>query len=178
MVKTWFCQHSRPLWTWKNPDDNTGNQIDLLLYTNDLHIETQSWRSGAIQMPISTVIMHLCVRCMFQLKLRKLARPKYRSKFDFERLHKTSSGQKSDHKGAATIARGGQWQGVFTYATGSKYSSTCHVGKHVRHRNWWHLNFRIRKNVENTKETLENNHWTGQFATYSPNSPMPMAMMA
>ena len=30
VVNTWFCQHPRRLWTWKNPDDNTRNQINYI----------------------------------------------------------------------------------------------------------------------------------------------------
>ena len=83
IANTWFCQHPRRLWTWRNPDDNTRNQIDYITVNKRFRNSVTKVKCfpGA-----DCNSDHVLLVCWFRLKLKKLIQPIQRSKLDVKTL--------------------------------------------------------------------------------------------
>jgi len=84
IANTWFCQHPRRLWTWKDPVDNIRNQIDYITINKRFRnsITKVKGYPGA-----DCNGDHVLVVCWFLLRLKKLTRPKQKPKLNSKQLH-------------------------------------------------------------------------------------------
>ena len=79
IASTLFCQHTRRLWTWKDPVDNIRNQTDYIIRNSITKVKGYPGADCNSD--------HVLVVCWFLLRLKKLTRPKQKPKLDFKQLH-------------------------------------------------------------------------------------------
>ena len=76
---TWFQNHPRRRWTWSSPGDRTRNQIDYILIQHRFRNAVKSSKS----MPGADCDSdHIPVLCNLKLTLKKLKKPKIKTKLE------------------------------------------------------------------------------------------------